>query len=101
MLDAGWKFDNSYARLSERFFSRVLPTPVRAPKLAVLNRPLAAELGLNEEALRSEEGVAVFAGNQIPNGAEPLAQAYAGHQFGYFTMLGDGRAVLLGEHITP
>ncbi|WKA47858.1 YdiU family protein [Geobacillus zalihae] len=101
MLDAGWKFDNSYARLPERFFSNVLPTPVRAPKLAVLNRSLAAELGLNEEALRSEDGVVVLAGNKIPDGAEPLAQAYAGHQFGYFTMLGDGRAVLLGEHVTP
>ncbi|WP_044732326.1 protein adenylyltransferase SelO [Geobacillus kaustophilus] len=101
MLDAGWKFDNSYARLPERFFSNVLPTPVRAPKLAVLNRKLAATLGLDEEALRSDEGVAVMAGNEIPDGAEPIAQAYAGHQFGYFTMLGDGRAVLLGEHITP
>ncbi|WP_184320440.1 protein adenylyltransferase SelO [Geobacillus subterraneus] len=100
-LDAGWTFDNRYARLPERFFSRVSPTPVRAPKLAVLNRSLAAELGLNEEALRSEAGVAVLAGNRIPDGAEPLAQAYAGHQFGYFTMLGDGRAVLIGEHVTP
>ncbi|ATO37069.1 hypothetical protein GTID1_07450 [Geobacillus thermodenitrificans] len=101
MLEARWKFDNSYARLPERLFSNVLPTPVRAPKLVVLNRSLTAELGLNEEALRSEEGVEVLAGNRIPDGARPLAQAYAGHQFGYFTMLGDGRAVLLGEHITP
>lgn len=100
-MNAGWNFDNSYARLSERFFSKLQPTPVRSPELVILNRSLAASLGLNEEELKSEEGVAVFAGNRIPEGAEPLAQAYAGHQFGYFTMLGDGRAILLGEQITP
>ncbi|OOE00019.1 hypothetical protein BO219_13855 [Anoxybacillus kestanbolensis] len=101
MLNANWNFDNSYARLPERFFTRMRPTPVRDPKLVVLNRSLAEELGLNREALASEEGVAVFAGNRVPDGAEPLAQAYAGHQFGYFNMLGDGRAILLGEHVTP
>lgn len=98
---AGWNFDNSYARLPESLFSRVNPTPVRAPKLIVLNEPLAATLGLNVEALRREDSITVFAGNALPEGALPLAQAYAGHQFGYFTMLGDGRAVLLGEQITP
>ncbi|WP_334109723.1 protein adenylyltransferase SelO family protein, partial [Anoxybacillus sp.] len=101
MLNTNWNFDNSYARLPERFFTRLHPTPVRDPKLVVLNRSLAEELGLNREALASEEGVAVFAGNRVPEGAEPLAQAYAGHQFGYFNMLGDGRAILLGEHVTP
>ncbi|REK67578.1 MAG: YdiU family protein [Cohnella sp.] len=98
---AGWKFDNSYARLPAFFYSRLDPTPVRSPQLAVLNVPLAASLGLNAQALRSEEGAAVLAGNRLPEGAEPLAQAYAGHQFGHFTMLGDGRALLLGEQITP
>lgn len=100
-LDTGWSFDNSYARLPEFFYSRLGPTPVRAPKLVVLNGPLAASLGLSEQALRSAEGAAVLAGNRVPEGAEPLAQAYAGHQFGHFTMLGDGRALLLGEQMTP
>lgn len=100
-LDAGWNFDNSYTRLPHSFFSKLNPTPVRAPELSVLNESLAASLGLSPEALRSEYGVATLAGNTIPEGALPLAQAYAGHQFGYFNMLGDGRAILLGEHITP
>ncbi|MBS3976466.1 MAG: YdiU family protein [Syntrophomonadaceae bacterium] len=99
--EAGWNFDNSYARLPELLFSRLNPTPVRSPKLVVLNHPLATSLGLNVQALHANNGVAVFAGNSIPEGALPLAQAYAGHQFGYFTMLGDGRALLLGEQITP
>lgn len=99
--NAGWNFDHSYARLPEFFYTKQEAKPVRAPQLIVLNDKLAAELGLNAEALRSEENVAVFAGNRLPPGAEPLAQAYAGHQFGYFTMLGDGRALLLGEQITP
>jgi len=100
-LKAGWNFDNSYLRLPILFFSSLYPTPVRAPKLAVLNEKLAESLGLDPEALRSEEGVEVFAGNRVPEGAAPLSQAYAGHQFGHFTMLGDGRAILLGEQITP
>ncbi|CAG7646362.1 YdiU family protein [Paenibacillus allorhizosphaerae] len=99
--EAGWNFDNSYACLPESFFTRLNPTPVRSPKLIVLNHPLGAALGLNVELLQSDDGVAVFAGNRIPEGASPLAQAYAGHQFGHFTMLGDGRALLLGEQITP
>lgn len=101
LSESGWNFDNSYARLSQTFFTSQKPTPVRSPKLAVLNKPLAASLGLNVKTLESEDGAAIFAGNHIPNGASPLAQAYAGHQFGHFTMLGDGRAVLLGEQITP
>ncbi|MCL6617078.1 MAG: YdiU family protein [Anoxybacillus ayderensis] len=101
MLNANWNFDNSYARLPERFFTKIRPTPVSDPALVVLNRSFAEELRLCAEALADEEGVAVFAGNRIPEGAEPLAQAYAGHQFGHFNMLGDGRAILLGEHVTP
>lgn len=96
-----WNFDNSYSRLSETFFSRQKLNPVRSPKLIILNKSLATSLGLDIENLNSDEAVNVFAGNQIPNGADPLAQAYAGHQFGYFNMLGDGRALLLGEQITP
>jgi len=97
----GWKLDNSYARLPESLFTRQSPTAVRLPKLIILNDQLATALGLNVQALQSKEGVAVLAGNRIPEGALPLAQAYAGHQFGNFTMLGDGRAVLLGEQISP
>ncbi|MEI7024089.1 protein adenylyltransferase SelO [Paenibacillus sp. y28] len=101
MPEAGWRFDNSYSVLPELAYTKQSPTPVQAPRLVVFNGPLAASLGLNAGALRSDEGAAVLAGNHIPEGAEPLAQAYAGHQFGHFTMLGDGRALLLGEHMTP
>ncbi len=100
-IEAGWNLDNSYARLPKSFFSSHKPTPVRAPQLLILNESLAVSLGLDVDALQSEEGVAELAGNRLPEGASPLAQAYAGHQFGHFTMLGDGRAVLLGEQITP
>src|SRR4051794_14055279 len=100
-IETGWNFDNSYTRLPKSFFSKTNPTPVRSPELIILNSPLATSLGLNEETLQSKDGVAVLAGNGIPEGASPLAQAYAGHQFGHFTMLGDGRAILLGEQITP
>lgn len=99
--ETGWNFDNSYARLPSKFFSVLDPTPVRSPKPVVFNEPLAAALGLDAGMLQSDEATAVFAGNQLPAGAEPLAQAYAGHQFGHFTMLGDGRAILLGEQLTP
>ncbi|MGW8957963.1 protein adenylyltransferase SelO [Paenibacillus sp. NPDC055715] len=99
--DTGWNFDNSYTRLPETLYTRLKPTPVRLPKLVVLNDPLAKSLGLNGAAMRSKDSAAVLAGNEVPEGAEPLAQAYAGHQFGHFNMLGDGRAVLLGEQITP
>lgn len=100
-IKAGWNFNNSYARLPESLFTIIDPTPVSSPKLVIFNKPLAISLGLNAQALQSENGVKVFAGNCIPEGALPLAQAYAGHQFGHFTMLGDGRALLLGEQITP
>ncbi len=98
---AGWKFDNSYARLPEAFYVRLNPVPVRTPKLVIFNAALAQSLGLDPDALAGDAGAAVFSGNNIPEGAEPLAQAYAGHQFGFFTMLGDGRAILLGEQVTP
>ncbi len=101
IIETGWNFDNSYVSLPQSLFTNYQPTPVRSPKLAILNDSLATSLGLNVQALQSEEGVATLAGNQVPDGAFPLAQAYAGHQFGHFTMLGDGRALLIGEHITP
>jgi uncharacterized protein YdiU (UPF0061 family) len=99
--EAGWRFDNTYARLPQQFYTRTNPTPVRLPAMAVFNRSLAKAMGLRAEALESQDCVAVFAGNAIPQGAEPIAQAYAGHQFGHFNMLGDGRAILLGEHLGP
>jgi len=100
-IDIGWNFDSSYARLPELMFTKLNPNPVQSPKLIILNDVLANSLGLNASALRSDDGVAVLAGNEVPEGTVSLAQAYAGHQFGHFTMLGDGRAVLLGEQITP
>jgi uncharacterized protein YdiU (UPF0061 family) len=91
-------FDNTYARLPGHFFARVAPTPVAAPQLVKVNRDLAIGLGLDPDALGSAEGVAILAGNRVAEGSEPLAMAYAGHQFGHFVpQLGDGRANLLGE----
>ncbi len=91
-------FDNSYARLPERFHVRLDPTPVAAPRMLRFNHALAGTLGLDPAALSGAVGAAIFAGNLVPEGAEPLAQAYAGHQFGQFVpQLGDGRAILLGE----
>ena len=99
--ETGWNLDNSYSRLPEKFFTSTNPTPVRSPELIIFNESLAHSLGLDVKSLQSEDGVAVFAGNEIPEGASPLAQAYAGHQFGHFNMLGDGRAILLGEQVLP
>jgi serine/tyrosine/threonine adenylyltransferase len=92
-------FDNSYARLPEHMFARVDPMPAPKPRLLAFNRPLALELGLGAVAAAGEDRrAAMFAGNELPPGAEPLAMAYAGHQFGNFVpQLGDGRALLLGE----
>jgi uncharacterized protein YdiU (UPF0061 family) len=109
----GWKFDNSYTQLPSTFFTKQKPTPVIAPSMVIFNHALASSLGLNVDTFLADSenvviaksqalsGKEVFSGNQLPEGAEPLAQAYAGHQFGHLNMLGDGRAILLGEHITP
>jgi len=96
-----WRLEHTYAALPALFHSRVMPTPVPEPEFVVFNAPLATALGLDAAALDSAHGAAIFAGNALPAGAAPLAQAYAGHQFGHFTGLGDGRAILLGEQITP
>src|SRR4051794_1878044 len=94
----GLPFDNTYARLPENFFARVEPTPVAAPRLVKINASLAQLLGFDAAELSSPEGIAVLAGNLVAEGSEPIALAYAGHQFGYFVpQLGDGRANLLGE----
>src|SRR6516225_9424139 len=93
-------FQNSYARLPDRFFARLPPTPVASPRLVKLNEELALHLGLEPRALSTAEGVEMLAGNRVPRTGEPLAMAYAGHQFGKFVpQLGDGRAILLGEVI--
>ena len=95
----GWHFDNSYSRLPETMFSRLNPIPVKAPKLIILNEPLSEELGLNFSKVKNDNLASMFSGNSLPEGSECIAQAYAGHQFGHFTMLGDGRAIVIGEHI--
>ncbi len=98
--DVHFGFENTYARLPERFYARVKPTPVAAPRLVKLNVELAQKLGLDPQALAGPEGGAILAGNCVAEGAEPLSLAYAGHQFGHFVpQLGDGRAILLGEVI--
>ena len=97
----GWRLEHSYAGLPAAFWTEVAPSAVHAPRLAVFNRRLALDLGLDADALAGTDGAAFFAGNQLPPGAKPLAQAYSGHQYGHFTTLGDGRAILLGEQITP
>jgi uncharacterized protein YdiU (UPF0061 family) len=98
---SGWALELTYATLPELFYTRVTPTRVAAPRLVVFNRDLADALGLDAGSLAGEDGAAFFSGNRLPPGADPIAQAYAGHQFGNFTTLGDGRAILLGEQVTP
>jgi uncharacterized protein YdiU (UPF0061 family) len=100
-IAGGWCFDNTYVKLPPQFFVHQAPRTVARPRLLLLNYPLARELGLDPEWLKSKDGVNMLAGNAVVSGSDPIAQAYAGHQFGHFTMLGDGRAILMGEHITP
>jgi len=97
----GWHFDQTYIKLPKDFFVEQLPIEVSNPKLILLNEPLLKSLGLDKESLSLEAWTNIFSGNEIPEKAYPIAQAYAGHQFGHFTLLGDGRAVLLGEQISP
>ena len=101
MVTVGWQFDNTYSRLPDALFASAAPAETRAPRVAILNHRLAAELGLDFSAMSPAAAAAQFAGQDLPTGSRPIAQAYAGHQFGGFTMLGDGRAILLGEHRTP
>lgn len=97
----GWKWDNSYARLPDTFFAPAQPAIVHEPRVSILNVHLASELGLNLSSLTEQAAANLFTGQLLPDGCQPIAQAYAGHQYGHFTMLGDGRAILLGEHRTP
>lgn len=100
-IKTGWNLNNSYASLPEFFYSKINPKTVPSPQLIILNHTLAEYLGLNPIKLKDSEGLSILSGNLVPAGSVPIAQAYAGHQFGYFTMLGDGRALLIGEQITP
>ena len=98
-MTIGWHFDNSYSKLSKTFKEDIKPTPVHEPELVILNDELAKNLNLNFSGIDKKKLAEIFSGNSLPDGTNSIAQAYAGHQFGHFTMLGDGRAVLLGEHL--
>ena len=95
-----WNFDNSYSRLSNTFKEHIEPVAVKNPELVLMNKDLAEELNLDFSKIEKNELATLFTGNVLPEGSNAIAQAYAGHQFGHFTMLGDGRAVLIGEHVT-
>ena len=98
-MTIGWHFDNTYSKLSNTFKEDIKPTPVHDPELVVLNEKLAKDLKLDFSKINKKELAKLFSGNSLPEGSNSIAQAYAGHQFGHFTMLGDGRAVLIGEHL--
>ncbi len=99
-MTIGWHFNNTYSKLSDTFREEIKPIPVNNPELIILNGSLASELNLDFSKIDKKELSKIFSGNVLPNGSNSIAQAYAGHQFGHFTMLGDGRAVLIGEHTT-
>ncbi len=98
-MTIGWHFDNTYSKLSKTFREEIKPTPVHDPNLVILNEELAKNLNLDFSKVDNKDLAKLFSGNVLPNDTNTIAQAYAGHQFGHFTMLGDGRAVLLGEHL--
>ena len=98
-MTIGWHFDNSYSKLSKIFKEEIKPTPVHNPNLVILNEELAKDLQLDFSKIDKNDLAKIFSGNSLPKGSNTIAQAYAGHQFGHFTMLGDGRAILLGEHL--
>jgi len=96
----GWRFDNTYSKLPNTMLSKLDPIPVKAPKVVILNHSLSKKLGLDFSSANNEDLALIFSGNLLPEGSNAIAQAYAGHQFGHFTMLGDGRAIVIGEHIS-
>ena len=96
----GWHFDNTYSRLPKVMSSQLNPIPVKNPKLTIFNHGFSKELGLDFSSLNNNQIASIFSGNLLPKESKCIAQAYAGHQFGYFTMLGDGRAILIGEHLS-
>ena len=97
--EIGWKFDNTYSNLSQSMLSKLNPTPVKTPELVLFNHNLSKEIDLDFSKVSNKELALIFSGNQLPKGSESIAQAYAGHQFGHFTILGDGRALMIGEHV--
>ncbi|MGA0171470.1 MAG: protein adenylyltransferase SelO [Pelagibacteraceae bacterium] len=101
MKNIGFKFENTYAKLPDILVTKLVPVPVKKPKLIIFNNRLAKDLGLDVNSVSEDDLTNLFSGNKLPSGSEPLAQAYCGHQFGHFVMLGDGRAIVLGEHLTP
>ena len=101
MTSSGFNFDNTYIHLPKAFYTKLSPVPVPKPKMVIFNAPLATDIGLDVSDRSSDAQAALFGGNNMPKGSEPLAQAYAGHQYGHFTILGDGRAIVWGEQITP
>jgi uncharacterized protein YdiU (UPF0061 family) len=98
-MTIGWHFDNTYSKLPKSFLENIKPIPVKDPKLIILNKNLAKQLNLDFSKFSDTDLAKIFSGNSLPEGSQTIAQAYAGHQFGHFTMLGDGRAVMLGEHL--
>ena len=99
-MTIGWCFDNTYSKLPDPFKEKIGPVPVSNPELVILNEDLSKELDLDFSNLDNKKISELFSGNSLPPGSNSIAQAYAGHQFGHFTMLGDGRAVLIGEHLS-
>ena len=99
MKKIGWQFDNTYSKLPKNLLSKLNPTPVKSPEVVLFNHSLSKEIGLDFSEIDNEKLALTFSGNQLPDGSETIAQAYAGHQFGHFTLLGDGRALVIGEHI--
>ena len=98
--EIGWRFDNTYSKLPGSMLTRLAPTPVKAPELVVLNHSLSKMLELDFSSTSDKNLASIFSGNLLPEGSDTIAQAYAGHQFGYFTILGDGRAIIIGEHLS-
>ncbi len=96
----GWRFDNTYTKLPDNMFSKLGPIQVKAPESVIFNHSLSKEMGLDFSNTRDEDLALIFSGNLLPKGSDTIAQAYAGHQFGHFTMLGDGRAIVIGEHLS-
>ena len=96
----GWQFNNTYSKLPKNLYSKLNPTPVKAPRIVLFNESLSKKIGLDFSKENVEELALIFSGNKLPYGSDAIAQAYAGHQFGHFTILGDGRALIIGEHIS-
>ena len=101
LSDSGWNLQSSYTQISEKLFSELKPDVVTNPSTVIVNNELAEKLGLNLKGISEEDLSNLFSGNSLPHGSKPFAQAYAGHQFGQFTILGDGRAHIVGEQVTP